>query len=76
MCVCVCVCVQMSFLVLVGHRFQHRLDAKANPDHVNVYGNTALHFAAPAGRHEACELLMKAGAKNTFANNCNKTALQ
>jgi len=60
----------------VWHRFQRRLDAKANPDQVNVYGNTALHFAAPAGRHEACELLMKAGAKNTFANNCRKTALQ
>ena len=53
-----------------------RLDAKANPDQVNIYGNTALHFAAPAGRHEACELLMKAGAKNTFENNCHKTALQ
>lgn len=51
------------------------LNAGANVDSANGYGNTALHAAASLGHTDVCNELVKAGADVKLVNNKGSSAL-
>lgn len=59
----------------VDSTVQALIEAKANLDAVNDYGQTALHLAASCSRPEYVDLLMEAGANPNIQDNWGQSPL-